>query len=105
MKLSKTALFILLAFLLPHNIIAQFYFKKNYLEVWKRATDYTMEVAVAMPADKYGFKPTGESMSFHTQMTHLAQNLSFLSGQIKGGRISLRGKSRKSLAKERYVAY
>ena len=101
MKLLKTALFILLAFLISHPIMAQSYFKKEYPEVWHRAKDYTLEVAAAMPADQYCFKPSEESMSFHTQLTHLAQNLSFLSGQITGDRPDFfKGKVPEKLSKE-----
>ncbi len=64
--------------------MAQTYFKKEYPNVWQRSSDYTLEVAKAMPADKYKFKATEESMSFHKQMTHLPQNLSFLSEKITG---------------------
>lgn len=101
MKFSKTALFILLAFLIQHNIRAQSYFHEDYPNVWQRAADYTLEVAAAMPADGYGFKPTAESMSFHTQLTHLAGNLSFLSERITGVRPDFfKGKEPEKLSKE-----
>jgi uncharacterized damage-inducible protein DinB len=38
---------------------------------WERAKAYTKEYLDAMPADKYGFKPTPEMRSFAEQMLHL----------------------------------
>jgi uncharacterized damage-inducible protein DinB len=101
MKFSKAALFILMTFFMQQNIMAQSYFKKEYPHVWQRSADYILEVAAAMPADKYSFKPTEESMSFHAQLTHLAQNLSFLSAKITGDRPDfLNGKDPEKLSKE-----
>lgn len=64
--------------------MAQSYFKKEFPHVWQRSTDYTLEVAAAMPVDKWNFKPMQESMTFHEQMVHLVLNISFLSNQISG---------------------
>ena len=64
--------------------MAQSYFHDEYPNVWKRATSYTLEVAEAMPSEKYNFRPTEESMTFQEQLVHLVQNLSFLSGRITG---------------------
>jgi uncharacterized damage-inducible protein DinB len=83
MKLTLT---ILLCTLIHHFASGQGYFRTEYPAVWQRATEYTLEVAEAMPANKYGFTPKNESMSFQGQMVHLIQNLSFLSGQITGTR-------------------
>jgi len=38
---------------------------------WERAKAYTKEYLDAMPADKYGLKPTPEMRSFADQMLHL----------------------------------
>lgn len=38
---------------------------------WERAKAYTKEYLDAMPAEKYGFKPTPEIRSFAEQMLHL----------------------------------
>lgn len=105
MKSIKTVLVILLTFLMQQNLSAQSYFKKDYPQVWQRATEYTLEVAAAMPADKYGFKPSEESMLFQNQMTHLAGNLSFLSGIISGERPDFfKGKEPEKLSKEEVCA-
>lgn len=54
-----------------------------------------------MPADKYDFKPTAETMSFHGQLTHLVWNLAFLSERITGGQVDFfKGKDPEKLNKE-----
>ena len=40
---------------------------------WERAKAYTKEYLDAMPAEKYGFKPTPEMRSFAEQMLHLTE--------------------------------
>lgn len=86
MKNLKSIFFILLALFINHTIMAQSYFMETYPDVWQRATNYTLEVAEAMPAETYDFKPTEYSMTFREQLTHVVQNLSFLSGMITGNR-------------------
>lgn len=81
--------------------MAQSYFKEAYPDVWQRATNYTLEVAEAMPASKYGFKPMEESMTFHEQLTHVVLNLSSLSSLITGDRPDFfKGKEPEALTKE-----
>jgi uncharacterized damage-inducible protein DinB len=96
----KLPLTLLLPILLQNLTFGQSYFRSDYPGVWQRATAYTLEVAEAMPADRYGFKPPGESMNFQEQMVHLIQNLSFLSGQVTGTRPDfLRGQNPALLSK------
>lgn len=40
---------------------------------WERAKAYTKEYLDAMPADKYGYKPTPEMRSFAAQMLHMTE--------------------------------
>ncbi len=40
---------------------------------WKTSAAFTMEVAKAMPAESYDFKPAPEEMSFGELMAHIAQ--------------------------------
>src|SRR6516225_426779 len=47
---------------------------------WERATAYTLEVARAMPASEYGFRPCPEEMTFGQQLDHMAQNMTWLAG-------------------------
>lgn len=41
------------------------------IQDWERAKAYTKEYLDAMPADKYGYKPTPEIRTFAQQMLHL----------------------------------
>ena len=70
----------------PWPLMAQSYFRTDYPSVWQRTAEYTLEVAAAMPAEKYDFRPAPESMTFRRQMVHIAQNLAFLSDKITGER-------------------
>jgi uncharacterized damage-inducible protein DinB len=58
---------------------AQDAFLKEYLTKWQNGAQYTIEVAEAMPADKYDFKPTPEVRSFREQVVHIMNNMVWLS--------------------------
>jgi uncharacterized damage-inducible protein DinB len=47
---------------------------------WERAAAYTLEVARALPAAQFGFRPVPEEMTFGQQLDHLAQNMTWLAG-------------------------
>lgn len=51
----------------------------------QHAKEYTLKVASLMPAEKYGFKPTPEEMSFGEQLLHLSSNMGRLSASYLGG--------------------
>jgi uncharacterized damage-inducible protein DinB len=46
---------------------------ESLVKEWERAKAYTKEYLDAMPADKYGYKPTPEMRSFAEQMLHLTE--------------------------------
>ena len=52
----------------------------------KSAATYTLDVANAMPAENYTFKPSPAEMSFAQQLTHLSRNLGWLSSYYLGGK-------------------
>ena len=52
--------------------------KTQMAKDWERAKAYTIDYLNAMPADKYGFKPTDSIRSFAQQMLHLSQGNLFL---------------------------
>jgi len=45
---------------------------KELVATWKRATVEIIDVAEAMPENKYGYKPTPEVSSFGDQLVHVA---------------------------------
>lgn len=86
------------------NASAQSYFQSEFASVWKRSTEYTLEVANAMPEDKYHYQPSEKSMTFQKQMIHIAQNLTFLSSKITGNKPDfLEGNREEQLRKEEVI--
>ncbi len=56
----------------------------EFVEHWKISRQFTLDVAAAMPAEFYSFKPNPEEMSFGEQMVHLAGANVFRFEQITG---------------------
>jgi uncharacterized damage-inducible protein DinB len=60
-------------------------FISDFLSKWQNAHDYTMEIAEAMPADLYTFKPTKDQRAFNEQLTHMCGNMIWLSTAFLNG--------------------
>ena len=56
----------------------------EFVDDWKISKQFTLEVAKAMPAEFYTFKPNPEQMSFGEQMVHIAGSNVFRFQQITG---------------------
>jgi uncharacterized damage-inducible protein DinB len=56
----------------------------EFIQDWKISKQFTTDVANAMPADLYGFKPNPEEMTFGEQMIHIAGANVFRFNQITG---------------------
>ena len=52
--------------------------KAEFIEYFEDAKSYTIELAEAMPADKYTFKPHDSVRSFGEQLAHVAMSSKFL---------------------------
>ncbi|WP_298424258.1 DinB family protein [uncultured Kordia sp.] len=50
-----------------------------FLEKWENSKNYLIEMAEAMPEDKYDFKPTDRQKSFKEQLLHIKGNMDWLS--------------------------
>lgn len=61
-------------------------FTKMYLPVWLEARDHCLDVARAMPADKYSYKPTDVSKTFGEQMVHIAHTIVLLTDRYVLGK-------------------
>ena len=61
-------------------------FIEDYLAKWENAEKYTVDVAEAMPAEFYDFKPTEGQRAFHEQLTHMCGNMIWLSTSNLGGK-------------------
>ncbi|MFS4446044.1 DinB family protein [Maribacter sp. 2307UL18-2] len=53
-------------------------FTKMYLPVWEEAASHCLEVAEAMPAELYSYRPTEVSKTFGEQMVHIAASTKLL---------------------------
>jgi uncharacterized damage-inducible protein DinB len=60
-------------------------FAKEFAPTWKRAKDYSVKFAEAMPGEHYNFKPTPEIMSFGEQVVHTAGASFWFASKITGG--------------------
>ena len=56
----------------------------EFVHDWQISKQFTIDVANAMPADLYSFKPNPEEMSFAEQMVHIAGANVFRFNQITG---------------------
>lgn len=50
------------------------------LKKWQNASAYTLELAAAMPLDKFDFKPVAEEKTFGEQLDHIGENMTWLAG-------------------------
>jgi len=50
-----------------------------FLEKWENSKNYLVEMAEAMPEDKYTYKPTERQKTFQEQLIHIKQNMDWLS--------------------------
>lgn len=57
-------------------------FAKEFGPVWERAKAYTLEVAEAMPAEKYQYRPTEEVDTYAGHLVHTADNWFGLCGRF-----------------------
>ena len=74
----------LLFLFLPISAFAQATLVEEYRARWKNAAAYTLEVAEAMPAEAYTFRPTEDQMSFGEQLLHLTGNMVWISNSFLG---------------------
>lgn len=56
----------------------------EFVRDWQISKQFTLDVANAMPADLYSFKPNPEEMTFGEQMVHIAMSNVFRFNQITG---------------------
>ncbi|MFD2892293.1 DinB family protein [Flavobacterium chuncheonense] len=50
-----------------------------FLEKWENSKNYLLQIAEAMPEEAYSFKPTEREMTFAQQLTHIKDNMEWLS--------------------------
>ncbi|HEY6305101.1 MAG TPA: DinB family protein [Candidatus Angelobacter sp.] len=57
---------------------------QEFVQDWKISKQFTLDVAEAMPAEFYSFKPNPDEMTFGEQMAHIAVGNVFRFNQITG---------------------
>lgn len=57
---------------------------REFIRDWQISKQFTIDVANAMPAEFYSFKPNPEEMTFGEQMVHIALSNVFRFNQITG---------------------
>lgn len=80
----KLVVFILLTSI-GLSVHSQADYKSNFSKKWKNAKAYTLEVAEAMPADLYDYKPDPEARTFKEQLLHMISNMMWLSNSYLDG--------------------
>lgn len=60
-------------------------FGKMYVPVWQEAREHCLEVARAMPEEKYSWKPTEVSKTFAEQMVHIGYTIKLLTQRYVEG--------------------
>lgn len=81
MKICVLPLLLCLSF----PAIAQDGFVRDLKIKWENARAYTVEVAEAMPARHYGYKPTEVQRTFSEQLVHITGNMVWLSTSYLDG--------------------
>jgi uncharacterized damage-inducible protein DinB len=59
-------------------------FAEEFLQTWKNARAYSLEMAKIMPEKHYTFKPTPEIMSFAEQNAHTAGSMYWFASKVLG---------------------
>ncbi|WP_046758682.1 DinB family protein [Kordia jejudonensis] len=67
-----------------------------FLEKWENSKNYLVEMAEAMPEEKYDYKPTERQKTFKEQLLHIKGNMDWLS-------TTYFAKDKKDVAKQTYT--
>ena len=70
---------ILVLILVSNSIFSQQFVVDTFVEKWDNSKTYLVQMAEAMPEDKYDFKPSEREMSFNEQVLHILENMDWLS--------------------------
>ncbi len=80
-------------------------FSSEFGPDWEVAKAYTLEVAEAMPAEKYSFKPTDPMRSFGEVLVHVGGSLYFMGASVRGAEAPAEAKFEGDATKERVVPF
>ncbi|MGH9804845.1 MAG: DinB family protein [Candidatus Acidiferrales bacterium] len=80
-------------------------FSEDFGPDWQVQKDYTLEVAQAMPAENYAFKPAEGMRNFTALMGHIGQSTFAFAAGLRGEPTPPQASPPKELTKENIVAY
>lgn len=80
-------------------------FSADFGPDWQAQKEYTLEVAEAMPAEKYDFKPTAEMRSFGQLLGHIGGSIYFFSASARGVAPPAEARPPEEATKEVMVSY
>lgn len=86
------------------NMFAQNGTIDAFLEKLQNSKTYLVEIAKAMPEEKYAFKPTEREMSFGEQLLHIKGNIDWLSTSYFTDENFDKTKDEKKYSKEEIIA-
>ena len=80
MKILYIVIIIFLATISANSTFAQkgSAFSTEFIDIWKRASEYTIEVAEAMPEEYYKYRLNENTFTFSQQLAHIITNLYWL---------------------------
>ena len=75
------------------------------IPMWEMGRKHTLEVAAAMPEEKYNYRPSDVSKTFGQQLVHIGYSLTYFSmGMIKGERVPYEEPNASTLSKKEIIA-
>ena len=84
------------------NMNAQDESAMEILTKWENASQYTINMIDSMPAEHFDFKPTPETRTFSNQVTHMVDNMCWLSSDYLGAE---KFEAEKPRTKEEHMEY
>ena len=96
--------YLLISILFSLNSFSQNDTIDAFLEKLQNSKTYLVEIAKAMPEEKYAFKPTEREMSFGEQLLHIKGNIDWLSTSYFTDENFDKTKDEKKYSKEEIIA-
>lgn len=83
--MKNISLLLLVIIMISSKLNAQNNTISIFLLKWENSKNYLLEIAEAMPEEKYDFKPTEREMGFGAQLLHIRENMVWLSESYLAG--------------------
>ncbi len=83
--MKNISLLLLIIIMISSKLNAQNNAISAFLLKWENSKNYLLEIAEAMPAESFNFKPTEREMSFEAQLLHIRENMVWLSESYLAG--------------------